>query len=263
MGNYWTKDSAIPKFGYIKDKIDSRDLFHNFKVHPFLDNFKKVDLRDSMPPIYDQGSLGSCTANGIAAAYEYDMMKQGENNIFCPSRLFIYYNERDMEGTINEDSGAQIRDGIKSINKIGVCKEDDWPYDISKFKEQPDQNCYEFAKDHHSVEYKRVINTIPQIKQCLLNGFPIVFGFVVFESFMKITDSGIMQLPNPDVEQELGGHCVVACGFETIGDTEYIICRNSWNTTFGDKGYFYMPCEFIKNPKYCSDFWTVTKVYDK
>ena len=67
-----------------------------------------VDLRSACPPVYDQGQLGSCTANGIAAAIGFDQMKQGVGDVFTPSRLFIYYNERVMEGTVQSDAGRKI-----------------------------------------------------------------------------------------------------------------------------------------------------------
>src|SRR5581483_9228194 len=89
---------------------------------------KKVDLRPKMPPVYDQGHLGSCTANAIAAAFEFDQTQEKQPD-FMPSRLFIYYNERASEGTTGTDSGAMLRDGIKSVAKIGVCDEQIWPYE--------------------------------------------------------------------------------------------------------------------------------------
>ena len=108
-------------YGWKKDKPNSDDEYHNFVVSATLDNIKLVDLRSTCPAVYDQDKLGSCTANAIAAAYEYDQIKQNEKDVFIPSRLFIYYNERKMEGSIDTDSGAEIRDGIKSINVDGVC----------------------------------------------------------------------------------------------------------------------------------------------
>jgi C1A family cysteine protease len=94
-----------------------------------------VDLRGKMPPVYDQGALGSCTGNALACAFEYD-----DKNIFQPSRLFIYYNERNIEGTVSSDSGALISDGIKSLETYGVCPETLGPYDISKFADKPHAN---------------------------------------------------------------------------------------------------------------------------
>ena len=99
---------------------------------------KKVDLRGTKcPPVYDQGSLGSCTANAIAAALEFLQMAEGLPQVFTPSRLFIYYNERAMEGTVDSDSGAMIRDGIKSVNAQGAPPESLWPYDIATFSRNP------------------------------------------------------------------------------------------------------------------------------
>ncbi len=90
-----------------------------------------VDLRSKFPPAYDQGELGSCTANAIAGAIQFGRRKHKQKPDFIPSRLFIYYNERAMEGTVSVDSGAQIRDGIKSVVKQGACSEKTWPYQIS------------------------------------------------------------------------------------------------------------------------------------
>jgi len=57
-----------------------------------------------MPPVYDQGQLGSCTAQSVGAILEMDEVKQREAGAATPSRLFIYYNERAMEGTVSEDA---------------------------------------------------------------------------------------------------------------------------------------------------------------
>ena len=115
-----------------------------------------VDLRANCPPVYDQGQLGSCTANAIAAAIEFDRKKQRLTD-FVPSRLFIYYNERVMEGTVSSDLGAQIRDGIKSVNKIGAPPETDWPYDIAKFAQKPPTKAYTDAKLDRAIQYQKVL----------------------------------------------------------------------------------------------------------
>ena len=249
-------------YGWKKDTPNTDDKFHNFIVSTTLDNIKLVDLRSTCPAVYNQDKLGSCTANAIAAAYEYDEIKQNEKNIFIPSRLFIYYNERKMEKTIDTDSGAEIRDGIKSISIDGVCSEDLWNYDITKFTECPTQNCYDEAKKHKSIEYKRVVQSLEQLKQCLIEGFPFVFGFNVYSSFesQEVAETGIMPMPK-EGEELLGGHAVCAVGFDD--NKQVFIVRNSWGDSWGDKGYFYMPYAFIINTSQCSDFWTVKKVKDK
>jgi C1A family cysteine protease len=257
MGNYSSQTTPTYTLNWKRDTKDSRDLVHKFTVPN--DAVKVVDLRQNCPPIYDQGHLGSCTANAIAAAYRFDEMKQKEATNFDPSRLFIYYNERNMEGHVKEDTGASIRDGIKSINVNGVCTEQLWPYDITKFATCPTDDCYKDAETHKSVEYKRVEQNLDQLKQCILSGFPFVFGFEVYESFMTdaVAKTGQMPIPQP-TEQLKGGHAVMAVGFDDIN--KQFIVQNSWGTKWGDKGYFYMPYEYISNNDRCDDFWTVTKV---
>lgn len=250
-------------YGWVRDTPDNRDSRRMFGLpHPSAKYVKLVDLRDKCPPVYNQGHLGSCTANGIAAVYEFDQMRQGEDRPFVPSRLFIYYNERQMEGTIDQDSGAQIRDGMKSIHNIGVCPENMWSYDISKFTVRPDDQCYIVAKNHRSIVYHRVNQILGQLQRCLLNGFPIVFGFTVYQSFEspEVATTGIMPMPTSD-EKLLGGHCVVAVGYDD--NRKMFIIRNSWGTEWGDGGYFYMPYEFITNEEYCSDFWCLERIQDQ
>lgn len=258
MGNYFSTQKKY-NYGWKRDYYDHRDHVHNFEIKH---TDKNIDLIENIDiEVYDQGNLGSCTANGIGFCYEYDEYIQNEGNKFRPSRLFIYYNEREMEGSINEDSGAQIRDGIKSINIIGVCSEKDWDYNIDKFTVKPSDECYEFATHHKSVCYRRVIQNIEQLNEALHNGFPIVFGFAVFESFESeiVATTGIVPMPN-FFEKMLGGHCVVIVGIDH--EKKLFKIRNSWGDKWGDNGYCYFPFDFIINQEYCSDFWTVTKIMD-
>lgn len=249
------------KYGWKLDKIDERDRWHNFNINKTLHTtIREVDLRKYCPEVYDQLTLGSCTANAVGAAYEFDQIIQ-KDDVFMPSRLFIYYNERDMENTINEDSGASIRDSVKSISKYGVCNENDWVYDVTKYAERPLKECYDNALHHVAIEYKRVEQDLAQLKQALIEGFPVVFGFVVYESFEgeEIKTSGIMKMPE-EHEKILGGHAVLAVGFSD--EKQSFLVRNSWGSGWGLEGYFWMPFEYITNPKYASDFWTVTRVRD-
>src|SRR6476659_5862851 len=170
--------------GWVPDLPDGRDLLYAAPLKPLAKLPEKVDLRKQCPKVYDQGELGSCTANAIAAALEFDQMKQRLKNVFTPSRLFIYYNERAMEGTIDSDSGAMIRDGVKSVNKRGACKESSWPYKIERFREKPGKGCYAEGRKHQAISYLRVNQSLGQLKGCLAEGFPFIFGFAVYESFV-------------------------------------------------------------------------------
>lgn len=217
-----------------------------------------VDMRSTCPPVYDQGQLGSCTGNAIAFAYEYDLKKQGKTD-FTPSRLFIYYNERAMEGTISEDAGAAIRDGIKSINKLGVCKETTWPYVERKFKTKPSKKAFAEALQHQSVSYARVVQSQNDIKACLAAGLPVVFGFTVYDSFESetVAATGVLNIPTA-TESVIGGHAVAIVGYDDA--SKRFIVRNSWGSEWGQKGYFTMPYAYVTNPKLASDFWCVQTI---
>ena len=173
-------------YGWAKQPEDKRDF--KFQVSQSLELPKRIDLRDKMPDAYDQSTLGSCTGNGIAAIIHYQYLKAGTTG-FMPSRLFIYYNERVIENTVKEDAGANIRDGIYSVNKQGVCNETTWAYDIKKFAKKPSVKAYKEAKLHKSLKYEAVHQTENDIKSALALGNPVVFGFLVKESFESLVTS--------------------------------------------------------------------------
>jgi C1A family cysteine protease len=250
--------NQIKRFGWIPDLPDQRDHLFSAPINALAQLPPSVDLRPQCPPIYDQGELGSCTANGIGGAIEFTQMKQHSPTVFTPSRLFIYYNERVMEGTIESDSGAMIRDGIKSVAKQGACPETLWPYVIANFAEKPPQACYDSALHNTVKRYQRLAQNLTQMKGCLAAGYPFVFGFTVYDSFesQAVAQTGVVPMPGP-TEQVLGGHCVVAVGYDDA--QQRFILRNSWGTSWGQQGYFTMPYAYLTqaNPALSSDFWTI------
>jgi len=249
----------IARYGWIRDLPDQRDHLYAAPREVLLNLPPSVDLRPKCPAVYDQGQLGSCTANAIAAALEFDQMKEKQANIFVPSRLFIYYNERKMEGTVNEDSGGQIRDGIKSVANQGDCPEDLWPYDITKFAVQPPQQCYQQALKFEAVQYQRLSQISNQLKGCLASGYPFVFGFAVYESFesQQVAQTGHAPMPAP-TEASIGGHAVMAVGYDD--SQNWFIVRNSWGIGWGMKGYFTLPYAYLLEQNLASDFWTIRVV---
>ena len=248
------------RYGWIPDRPDQRDLlFSAPPVYLLKELPPKVDLRPQCPPIYDQGQLGSCTANAIAGAIQFDQMVEHLREVFIPSRLFIYYNERAIEGTVSSDSGAMIRDGMKSVAKQGVCPESLWPYDIDRFRLKPSQTCYSAAARHTAVNYLRLMPMLGQLKGCLASGYPFVFGFTVYESFESSTvaRTGKALMPSTN-ERVLGGHAVCAVGYNDVDRT--FLCRNSWGSGWGMKGYFTMPYAYLQDSDLSADFWTIRVV---
>jgi len=246
-------------YGWIRDLPDARDFMYAAPLMRFPQGLPtSVDLRSECPPVYNQLQLGSCTANGIAGAIEFDQRKQGTRE-FTPSRLFIYYNERVMEGTVDQDSGAQVRDGIKSVATLGAPPESDWPYVPNDFAEKPPTSAYADAKQDLVTVYSRVAQNLAQMQGCLAEGYPFVFGFTVYESFESeaVADSGIVPMPESG-EASIGGHCVLAVGYDSA--KRQFIIRNSWGVDWGLKGYCMMPFEYLLSAQLASDFWTIRTV---
>jgi len=249
----------IAHYGWIPDLPDQRDYQYAAPIAAIGTLPTNIDLTSACPPVYDQGQLGSCTANAIAGAIQFEQMKQNLAQIFTPSRLFIYYNERDMEGTVNSDSGAQIRDGMKSVGLLGDCPEDMWPYVIANFAEKPSDACYQTALQHKAILYQRVVRDLIQMKGCLASGYPFVFGFTVYESFetQQVAQTGHAPMPQHR-EKMLGGHAVMAVGYDDAN--QRFIVRNSWGTSWGMQGYFTLPYAYFTSRNLSSDFWTVRLV---
>lgn len=251
----------MPKhfYGWVPDIPDQRDFTYSAPLEKLAVLPASVDLRPQCPKeVYDQGQLGSCTANAIAGALEFDQMKQGLQS-FTPSRLFIYYNERVIEHTINTDSGAQIRDGIKSVGSIGAPPETDWPYIISKFAQQPLPRAERDARFGKALQYQRVPQVLNQMKGCLASGYPFVYGFTVYESFEsdQVAQTGVAPMPAAG-EKVLGGHAVVAVGYDDA--SQRFISRNSWGPGWGMAGYFTIPYAYLTDSNLSDDFWTIRLV---
>jgi C1A family cysteine protease len=244
-------------YGWIRDYPDARDRVYQLpkKIGTLPPS---MDLRAGCPAVYDQGDLGSCTANAIGAAIEFDQRKQ-KLTAWTPSRLFIYFNERVIEGSVDTDSGAQLRDGIKTVASDGACPETMWPYIEEKVSTTPTADCYQYAKLHPAVEYARVTQDAVHMKASLAAGYPFVFGFTVYESFESdaVAKSGIVAMPG-DAETEVGGHAVMAVGYND--SVERFLVRNSWGSGWGVGGYFTIPYAYLTDSDLADDFWVIRLV---
>lgn len=240
-------------YGWYPDIPDQRDYLYK-AIRPVVRLPKKVDLCEHCSKIEDQGDLGSCTAQALAGNLEF--LDTKIDHIYTDvSRLFIYYNERVLIDSVDYDSGASLRDGIKSLKNDGACRECIWPYIIEKFDDKPPVKCYREAKRRRIESYHR-INSLNEMLACLAEGYPFVFGFTVYESFesQKVTKTGVVNMPKRG-ESALGGHAVMAVGYN-IGKRRFLV-RNSWGSDWGMNGYCTMPFEYLE--KLAGDFWTVRK----
>ncbi len=243
------------RYSWTPDVPDRRDYKYSARATKPTVIPQRVDLRlpttktGQMPNVYNQGQLGSCTANALAGSMGFI------HNKYMFSRLFIYYGERLLEGTVNYDSGASLRTGIKFISKNGSCGETMWPYDINKFKVRAPAPCWKDAANRKISVYMR-LNTIEDMINCLASGYPFVFGFSVYSSFESelVSRNGIASLPGPN-DKLLGGHAVQAVGYD-IAQCRFIV-RNSWGPNWGQQGYFTLPFEYLADRDLSDDFWTI------
>ena len=216
-------------------------------------NNKIVDLRGKFPEVYNQGKIGSCTANALTAIFDYD-----SNFKFRGSRLFLYYNERLLINETEKDEGAFIYDGITALKTFGLCAEKDWSYIQSNVFNKPSIDAYNKAKLNYVKEAFKIDNDKETICSWLDKNEPITVGISIFSNFMTgySSKTGIIGLPSP-TDKFLGGHAVVICGYNDI--TSQFILRNSWGNYWGDNGYFYLPYDYITDSNYSNDLWIITK----
>jgi len=213
-------------------------------------------------PIEDQGSTSSCTGHAIVGALEYnENLLRDQSAPFVPlSRLFVYYNERAMEGDPERDEGAEIRDGITSIAQYGVCRESIWPFSMEDLLIKPSQAAYDDAQKFKALSYQRLPQTEAAILHCLaLSKQPIVMGIQVFPSFEseQVAKTGFVPMPTWS-EQSEGGHAVLCVGANQT--TRLFTFRNSWGPDWGDQGYFYLPFEYVLRPDLTWDLWMIEKI---
>ncbi len=230
--------------------------------HPTSIDLRKA-AQNAFPEVFNQGDINSCTANAVSAAIYYDMVIQGWRDPFVPSRMFIYYEERDIGHTLNESKygavGATVsmKNCIKAVHRKGYCSETLWPYDVNKIYTKPSDAAYDSANMHHTYSHKWIEGDLKHLKDCLASGFPFLFGITVYESFESEStrSSGMVPMPG-EKEKKIGGHAVLAVGYDDA--KQHFIFRNSYGADWGAVGYGYMPYEFVI--KYGFDFWEVKKV---
>jgi C1A family cysteine protease len=230
------------------------------------------DLRPWCPPIEDQGSLGSCTANAAVALVEY-FERRACGRHTDASRLFVYKATRNLLHWTG-DTGAFLRSAMGALVLFGAPPEAYWPYEISHFDDEPPAFAYAFGQNFKAVKYLRLDppgitppDLLGEIKKFLAGGFPSMFGFTVYSSIAQADTTGKIPLPGEHEKVE-GGHAIVAVGYDDamkiansdagVSSQGAFLIRNSWGASWGDKGYGWLPYDYVTKG-IADDWWTLIK----
>lgn len=212
----------------------------------------KHSLRPHVYYIYDQGQLGSCTANAFCGAYRI----LSKDKSFHPSRLWFYFQERLLEDPDHKvsdltDSGADVVDGESYVQVHGICSEHSWPYDISKYNVPPPAAAYKDAAKH-KISSHSVVGA-GDIKKFIAAGTPVLLAIAVYDSFesQDVASTGQVPMPDTNTEQCLGGHETLIVGYDDATQTYEV--QNSWGADWGDKGFFHLPYDYVHDPKLCME----------
>lgn len=235
---------------------------------------RKADLRALASPVADQGNFGSCTAFSMVKGLKEFMELKGirdrggdPSQEFVPlSPAFLWFWERSYTGASNVDTGANIFLGMNLMQGSGIPPEKSYPYPTATQQRDP-WFCSYFLPATPSATVNsaaiaqrggslKQITRLSDLKASLDEGYPVVFGFLVFSSIERVGENGMLPVPNLQDEELLGGHAVCAVGYDD--DRQVIIVKNSWGPDWGDKGYFYMPYKFFDmDLGLVADGWTM------
>lgn len=254
---------AQNKYGRLPSKRHINDLHYACATPSGLPAI--FSYRNRCPGIYDQGQTGSCTGNAGAGVVQLKRILEGKANVVEPSRSFIYYNARKIEGNQGSDAGATIRDAATSIATSGFCPESMLPLDPSTLLLAPSQACYDAAKPTVGGSFLWVgegltgAGLLQAIKAAIAAGDPLEVGIDVYESFESANANKTGRIPVPHWwESQLGGHAI-----EFIGWNDNIKCiefRNSWGVTWGDHGYGWLPYAYVENTRLTQEFAALASV---
>jgi hypothetical protein len=244
--------------GYRPEKQNSKDKKYSASRDRQLP--PKVDLRSYMTPVENQGNSNSCTANAMAGAYEY-LTNRILGQSADVSRLFIYYNARELDGDCSQDQGTYLKSCVKVLRKHGACSENTWSFDLDQILEQPPKKAYKEAANFRVEDAARVEIDLYTMQSCLAEGYPFAFGLQLFSSFQQAGSTGLVPMPDPDNEKHDGGHAMLCVGYSDVD--QVFIVRNSWGADWGEQGYCYIPYDYMTKPDLNHDCWTIRQVSDR
>jgi len=245
--------------GCVKQEVDPRDRSYVPKFTHWTE-LKDIDLRDGCKAARSQGYIGSCTAFAATALFDFIRRKNSSVN-WLPSPLFTYYATRLAANLENQNSGATVKEALKSTVRDGVCMERLWPYEQAKYTERPPEDAWTDAQKHQALEYLWIDDYDKNVwLNCLNDGYPFMFGMYLYNSFFDPLVNlmgGFIPEPDRENEKRVGGHCMMAVGYiKDYNGKEYVIVQNSWGPDWGDRGYCYLPVSYMMSND-TFDFWTI------
>ncbi|MDB5098022.1 MAG: hypothetical protein JWM80_2443 [Cyanobacteria bacterium RYN_339] len=266
----WENPTATPIAYDLHPTNKTSVGFHIKDVAPA----KKVDLRPLMSPVADQGNFGSCTSfamvKGIAEFMELKKIRARGGDVakdFVPlAPTYLWYGERAFMGNEKIDTGATMFLGMNLLVTDGACPETDMPYCPEQYQQNelfrnfwlqnpPSRDAASHAKNFRGGQLRQ-ITKLSEVKASLDEGYPTVFGFVVFSNIREASKTGMLPVPSLQEDEVLGGHATVCVGYDD--EKGCLILKNSWSENWGDKGYFYMPYDFFNNQfGLVADGWTI------
>ncbi len=213
-----------------------------------------ANLTGFFPGVVNQEGLNSCTACACTGAYEYELgLAKGQTVSAHFSFIFVYYNQRVLQDSLHYNSGATISDCMYTLNQCGACAEDDWTKNFPEFTKKPYKTCYEDALNNRIGAYYQLDRDINQMKACLSEGHPFIFGFSAYDS-AKDAPNGDIPMPGDD-DSFAFGHAVVAVGYDD--EKQLFNIRNSWGNSWGNNGYGTIPYKYLEDEGLSRDFWTL------
>ena len=249
-----------PKLGGYRPPVKVSDDIKKYLAGKIKSLPPKVDLRKFMTAVEEQvGS--SCVANALTGAYEYIAKRemQDESDV---SRLFVYYNARYLDDAQDEDGGSFMEFAIKGLQEYGACSETNWPNDEDLILEEPHEDAYAEAENFKITDSQSLETDLDVWRNALAEGHPIAFALNTFESFDDACNNkGRVSMPKKkeNIRKTDGWHAMLAVGYSD--PDKVFIVRNSWGEEWGEKGYCYIPYDYVINENYNgNDSWIIKAI---
>jgi len=221
-----------------------------YEINPLLQIPSSFNLRSRMPSVLFQGILKSCGANAISNCLKFH--QKGKK--FQPSRLFIHYNARKIDGIDTKiDNSPSFGALLQSIIQYNACDEWTVPYNTFNYSKKPPTVAYTKAKQNKNVVCTLIFNRdkIIAMKQNIYQNRPVIFACKLFQSYnnfnldaknLSTLLTGYISMPDSQ-EKEIGSHYLICCCYNDA--KKYFIVQNSLGVLLGDYGYFYFPYDYV------------------